>query len=193
MEINLKELAESIKSGNEEAFRQFFDIYFPKVYRFLLAMLRSSDDAEDVTSIAFIYVWDNREKLRDSEQLVAWLYQIARHRALDYIRKNKSSRTLSLEGFEEFLPDGKSSLDVLTDHYYTSQYVEGLLSKLSESERAVVYLRFGEGLSFNEIAQRLGMASIAVRVRMHRIIKKLQKRIDDDGEASFQHRPKEIT
>ena len=120
MEINLKELAESIKSGNEEAFRQFFDIYFPKVYRFLLAMLRSSDDAEVVTSIAFIYVWDNREKLRDSEQLVAWLYQIARHRALDYIRKNKSSRTLSLEGFEEFLPDGKSSLDVLADHYYTT-------------------------------------------------------------------------
>ena len=171
MEINLKELAESIKSGNEEAFRQFFDIYFPKVYRFLLAMLRSSDDAEDVTSIAFIYVWNNRAQLRQPDQLVAWLYQIGRHRAFDHIRREKNRRFVSVEEIGEFLPDGRVNIEDDADKYFSKKFLDKFLEGLSLEDRALIHLRFAEDLPFDQIGKILEASPITIRVRFPLVIK----------------------
>ncbi len=186
MELDVKQTATEIQNGNQEAFKAFYEAYFAKIYSFLLTILHSPEDAEDVTSIAFIYVWDNRGKLRNPEQLVSWLYQIAKHRAFDFRRKRLSQSLTSLDGLEEVIPDNAVSAEDIVDQYLTGRFTEGLLSVLSDHERSIIHLRFAEDLDFQEISNRLNVNSVAVRVRMHRIIKKLRKELDKDEDASIQ-------
>ena len=177
-ETDIEKLGERIRSGDVKAFEAFYDAYFAKLYRFLMAILKNPEDAEDVTSIAFTYVWNNRGKLRDSKQIVSWLYQVAKHRALDQLRKNKPN--VSLEGFEDLIPETREPSKNM-DQYFDGKVAEKFLENLSVEERSVVYLRFSESLTFSEIAEVLGSSSVTVRVRMHRIIKKLKKAAGENG------------
>src|SRR3989344_3276619 len=181
--MDIKELAEKIQQGDEEAFKQLFDAYFGKIYGFLLTILGNSAEAEDVTSITFIYVWDNRGKLRKPELLVSWLYQIAKHRAFDRRRKIIREAAMALDGLEETVSDGAEALEVNVDRYYSSRFTSSLLSGLTDDERAILHLRYSEDLSFEEIAARVDASSVAVRVRVPRIIKKLQKEMANDMES----------
>ena len=56
-------LIDALKEGSHQAFRHFFDRYKKRVYSFLLGILRSSSDAEELTQVVFIKVWENLEKL----------------------------------------------------------------------------------------------------------------------------------
>lgn len=188
MDLDIEQTAKQIQNGDEKAFKRFYDAYFERVFRYLMTILRNPQDAEDVTSTAFIYVWNNRGKLRKPDQLVSWLYQIAKHRSFDFIRKKKNNKTLSIEGFEEILPDDNIEPEEKADKFFTKQFTKELLDSLSKVERSIVHLRFVEDLTYAEISERLDMTSVALRVRMHRIIKKLQKELDeeyDDSETSF--------
>ena len=191
MDTNIVELAKRMQENDENAFREFFDIYFDKLYRFLLTILRNSEDSEDVTSTAFIYVWNNRAQLRQPDQLVAWLYQIGRHRAFDHIRREKNRRFVSVEEIEEFLPDGRVNIEDDADKYFSKKFLDKFLEGLSLEDRALIHLRFAEDLPFDQIGKILEASPIAVRVRFHRVVKKLQRKADD---GTFGHlRPSPAT
>ena len=181
--MDIKQTAIEIQKGNEQAFKAFYDAYFGRIYSFLLTILHNPQDAEDVTSIAFIYVWDNRGKLRQPSLLVSWLYQIAKHRAFDYRRKYLNAGRVDLEEIEDILASDASSPEDFADQFFKGRLAEDLLSGLRDDERALLHLRFAEDLDFRAIAERLGSNAIAVRVRMHRIIKKLQKETGEDPES----------
>ena len=183
-DINIKQIAQSIQNGDEQVFKEFYEAYFPRIFRFIAAILKNPDDAEDVTSLAFIYVWDNSKKLQKGELLASWLYQIAKHRALDFLRKKASRPTTSLEGFEDSFESGEHA-DRSAQNYFQARQVEILLSDLSGEERALIYLRFVEDLSFEDIAERTGSRSVTIRVRYHRAIKKLQKNVKNKEDDSL--------
>lgn len=181
-ETKIKELATRIREGDEAAFREFYDLYFDRIFRFLMTILRNPDDAEDVTSTAFIYVWDSRERLQKPELLVSWAYQVAKHRAFDLIRKNKTA-TSPLEDALE-VADGRESAETQMDGFYSKQFADSLLKNLSEDERVLIHLSFAEGLNSREIGERLDITGIAVRVRLHRTIKKLQGILKENADES---------
>lgn len=191
MEINIKQTALAIKEGDEQAFQKFYDAYFAKLYRFLLTILRDPDDAEDVTSVAFIYVWDNRGKLRQPEQLVSWLYQVGKHRAFDLLRRLVAQPRISLTELHDNLSVHAFDSERLFEKIYASQILTRLLREVSDEDRAMLYLRFAEELSFSEIGERLGIAAVTARVRTHRIIKYLKTSLLEGSadSVSFVTRP----
>jgi RNA polymerase sigma-70 factor (ECF subfamily) len=77
-------------AGDEQAFRRFFDTYFPRVYRFALPRLGGSvESAREVVQTTLSKAMRNLEKYRGDAALFSWLCQICRHEIVDQLRAHK--------------------------------------------------------------------------------------------------------
>jgi len=79
-------------AGNGRAFDEFFDAYFPRLYRFALTRLRSDDDAEEVAQAAICRAIAKLETYRGEAALFTWLCTFCRHEISAHLRKNGGAR-----------------------------------------------------------------------------------------------------
>lgn len=139
------------------------------------AIVRDRGTAEDLAQDAFGKAFLALPEFRGDASARTWLLTIARHRCLDHLRR--SARQPWSLGRED---DVREPLVADTEEVLVSDLMarradirEGL-AVLSESERAMVLLRFAHGLSFDEIAESFGVKSGAVRMRVGRALTKMR-------------------
>ncbi len=84
-----------------------FEAYYDCILRYVQSMVHNAPEAEDLTQETFLRAYKERESLRESGALVAWLYRIATHVALDKLRQRarRSPREADVEVAEIELPD----------------------------------------------------------------------------------------
>ena len=160
-------LARRILKGDEAAFRDVFDRFFPRLYRFALARLDGNpDEAREVVQQTFCKAIEHLDSYRGEASLYAWLCQICRNNILDAGRRRaKDSGVITL--FEE---DGeiRAILDTLaapTDDQPERQALRADLVRLIQATLDSLPNRYGDvlewkyvdGLSVKEIAQRMGV------------------------------------
>jgi RNA polymerase sigma-70 factor (ECF subfamily) len=157
-----------------QAFAGLYDLYAQRVYRYLLSRTGSVQEAEDLTAQTFLAAIQAFPAYRHRGNFSAWLFTIARRKAIDFFRKHKE--TVSLEGIEEQIPtDGgrepgsKSDrqLDLLTQ-----------IQKLSPQEQELLRLRFVAELRFNQIAVLLGKTEAAVKKSTYRLLARLEDQLE---------------
>jgi RNA polymerase sigma-70 factor (ECF subfamily) len=143
------------------------------------AIVRDRGTAEDLAQDAFGKAFLALPEFRGDASARTWLLTIARHRCLDHLRR--SARQPWSLGRED---DVREPLVADTEEVLVSDLMarradirEGL-AVLSESERAMVLLRFAHGLSFDEIAESFGVKSGAVRMRVGRALTKMRDAIE---------------
>ncbi len=132
-------------------------------YRVALRMLGSKVDAEDAAQEALVQAWRGLATFRGESAFSTWLYRIVTNRCL-----NVRAARGPLEPLPEVLVDrGSDTLDALERSERLHALVRGVL-ELSAGQRAALVLREFEGLSYEEIAQVLGVTVPAVKGRIHR-------------------------
>lgn len=137
-------------------------------------VLRDPYEAEEAVQEAMIRAWRQRHRCRDQMAPAPWLRRIARNEALRLIERRPSVR------FTELMPETapgetNDSADVLVERLSVWQ----VLARLAPEERELVTLRYVLDLPQPEIARRLGVAEPTVRVRLHRIRKRLDVAMSD--------------
>lgn len=164
----------SIAQGQQTALAELYERYSPLLMGVGYQILKSHSDAEDLLHDVFIEVW-NRAKNYDSSRgkVKSWLVLITRSRAIDRIRtlavaKNAGMVCLDASGFET------PSLDNDPDMPMEQSVVQNAVSALPESQRTVLYLNYYEGLSCQQIANRLGDPLGTVKSRLRAAVKCLQ-------------------
>lgn len=80
------ELARSIKNGDHEAFKTFYENHHKALYRYLMSKGISQEAAKDLIQKAFIYIWEHRQQIDPAKSLQAYLFRIGYTRMLNYIR-----------------------------------------------------------------------------------------------------------
>lgn len=155
-----------------------FEQYHPRIYRYLLHMIKDPAEAEDLTQDTFLRAYDRRETLRDPDAVRGWLYRIATRLCLDRLRQRKPQ--LSIDGEEapsgaEPMASRSASVVEVTERKETSACVQRCLDYLPDSYRAVILLREAHSLTAVEIADVLGVTVMTVKIRLHRARRKLQK------------------
>ena len=108
-----RELARQILAGDERAFRQLFDSFFPRLYRFALVRLRGDHDAADeVVQRTFCKAIERLDSYRGEAALYTWFCQICRNTLIDHCRRRGAdARHVTLL---EDVPDLRSVLDAIT-------------------------------------------------------------------------------
>ena len=155
----------------------FFEAYYDRVYRYVQSMVHNSPEAEDLTQETFLRAYKERESLRESGALVAWLYRIATHAALDKLRQRarRAPKESDMDVNEIELPDRDSvSLQQGIEQGEMSACVQKFLADLPDNYRSVILLHDMEELTGSQIAGLLDLPLATVKMRLHRARQRLQ-------------------
>lgn len=156
-----QELYEAIKNGDQHAFKAFYDTNFEKLFAYLENRGIRSDAAEDIIQKAFIYIWENRQKIDSSLSLRAYIYRIAYTRMLNYIDQKK-------ETTEWDTSFNKTEITPLADAEYSDlkSSFRQTLKKMPERRRAVFEHCFIHELTYKETADVLSISPKTVENHM---------------------------
>lgn len=168
---NDKALVTNMLAGNTEAFDRFFDTYFPRLFRFALTRLGGNEDAaEDVTQTTLCKAVAKLDTYRGEAALFTWLCTFCRHEVSAHYKKR--SRVERASELVEDSPDLRAALDSLSRAQddpesifargETSRLVQVALDHLPSRYGDALEWKYIQGLSVNEIAQRLDIGPKAV-------------------------------
>ncbi len=169
------QLADLAKT-DRAAFGELYERYYPRVYRYTFHRVGNFADTEDITALVFIKALEALPSYQSRRNTFApWLFRIARNAIVDHYR-----RTRQHSPFEDL--DGHSreidpAAHVLSEERNKELMV--LIGHLSDDQREVVLLKFAGDLSYAEIATTLKKNEPAVRMLMHRGLRKLKTVIED--------------
>lgn len=168
---NTEELLILSQKGDKDAFGRIYQIFNKRIYRYCYFNLGNSHLAEDICQETFLKAWKNLSSISLSAggSLQAYLFRIARNCIIDLSRKKKE---LPLEKAEHI--EARDTLDEDIDRQEKIKQVREALSSLKEEEKQLIILRYFEELSFVEVAKVLNTKEGALRVKTHRVLKKLK-------------------
>ncbi len=155
----------------------FFEANYDRILRYVQSMVHEAAEAEDLTQETFLRAYRERESLRESGALTAWLYRIATHAALDRLRQRarRSPREADVDVAEIELPDRNAvSLQQGIEQGEMSACVQEYLVALPDGYRSVILLHDMEELTGSQIAELLGLPLATVKIRLHRARRRLQ-------------------
>ena len=148
-----------------------------KLYRFALRITGNVHEAEDVVQEVLERVWkapaEQSESIRNWE---AWCMTLTRNRSLDKARAQAQRRTAPLDGLSDRPGNGQSPAQALESND-TVALVRRLMQTLPEKQRLVMHLRDIEELSYDEIADLLGIPLDHVKANLHRARKAIREKL----------------
>jgi len=149
---------------------------YPRIFRYIMSMVRDTAEAEDLTQETFLRAHLRRDSLREEGARTAWLYRIATHVCLDrlrqYARRSPKESDTDLDDLDVTEPDAPSLQQTL-ERDEMSECVQSYLNRLSDSYRAVILLHDMHDLTAAEIAKLLSESLATVKIRLHRARRKL--------------------
>jgi RNA polymerase sigma factor (sigma-70 family) len=178
-----RELVSAAKRGDETAFARLIEAEAPRVYRAVLAVVRSPQDAQEVIQDASVRAWRQLHSLRDEGRFPAWYRQIAVRVAIDTAgRKKHRVREIELDPDAFDARDGVAKPDPSTGWDERLAVLEAL-SNLPADDRAILGLRYGADLEVPDVAATLGIPLGTAKSRLHRALSRLAAAMEvDDGD-----------
>lgn len=180
-----QELVLQITNGNEKAFRLLVENHQKMVFHTCLGLVQDRDDAEDLAQEIFVELFHSLHKFRGESKLSTWIYRIAVNRSLNFIRDNKRRRffqSIGLSSPEEGKYDlADDSWSARPDHEVENDQRRSNLYKainsLPERQRVAFTLSKLEDLSYQDIAEIMGLSLSSVESLIHRAKLGLQKKL----------------
>ncbi len=178
--------AELIRAARSDpgAFRQLYDRYAERVYRFHLGRSRDADAAHDLSAETFAQAWLGRTRFRDEAGGSAgpWLFAIARHVVSASVRRGRLERA-ACERLGVLDRVDREPATVAPNESWLDGLDEAL-AELPDTQLEAIRLRFVDDLPYDELARTLDTTPQAARVRVHRGLTALRLRLDPSKESS---------
>ena len=161
-------------TNNPSAFEPLYNKYFKQIYLFLLKRCANESLAEDLSSQTFLKALKNLHQYNyQGVPFSAWLYRIAHNELLLHYRQQKSTRAVHAKLVDvDILFDEIAEEENKQDRLAQMKFA---LAHLSEKELQLVEMKYFEHRPYAEISEIMDISVANVKVRIHRIMKKLQK------------------
>ena len=169
----LDALLRRIGGGDKSALAALYEGFRMPVYYYALRLTGNPQKAEDVMQETFLAILRNGRNYRSDGKAAAWIYTVARNKAMDMFRKEGNE--LPLSQAEE--------LEAVSSPFDGDAY-PGMLSVLNEKERDIVILRVLCGFTLTEIARDKEMPKGRVFWSYNNAMKKLKKHLKEEGESN---------
>jgi RNA polymerase sigma-70 factor (ECF subfamily) len=172
------DLVESAKKGNQKAFTQLLEYYRDSIFHLLINMVKSEDDAEDLTLETFGKAFKSLDQYIPNYAFSTWLFKIASNKGVDFLRKRRNKVThIPLQSNEteenNWQPihslkfaglDPEETLIAKQNTIFTRKIIQNL----SEPYKEIIEMRYLDELSYLEIAEQLELPVGTVKARLHR-------------------------
>jgi len=164
-------LVERAVQGDGDSFTELCRRYYGPMVAIGHAILRDRHLAEDAAQQAFAKAAVNLPKLRKADQFGRWVAAICRNEARDLAR---ARRGLEADGEAPVQEDA-------SERHESGEVVKGALNRLSAEAKEVIFLRFYDGLSYEQISTVLGISEQAINGRLRRAKRQLAKDLRRSG------------
>jgi RNA polymerase sigma-70 factor, ECF subfamily len=195
-----RDLVRRAQVGEQDAFRKLFERYHRRAYAVAYGVVKNKEDALDVVQDGFVKVHKHIGNFQGTSSFYTWLYRIIMNLAIDHVRRRRHARGLeyddrvgrdgeNIAGESALVPrilDANPAKTVVRKELL--ERIQGALDELPEYHRAVILLREVEGLSYEEMAQILGVPKGTIMSRLFHARKKMQAVLSDymQGDLSIE-------
>lgn len=180
------ELVAAIRTGNDRAFEELYARYRERIFAFILSKVHDHGRAEDIAQEVFMSAL---RRLRASDQTIAfkpWIYEIAKNACIDEFRRGSRAREVPLESDGEFVVDRQKSAvsgvptpAAAVESKQRLNDLRGAFGGLSATHHQLLVMREFEGMSYDEIGQRLDMTRQMVESSLFRARRKLSEEYEE--------------
>lgn len=170
------ELMQRIVQQEQQALRMLYNRYGNAVYSLALRILRTPGLAEEVTQDTFLKVWQRAERWDSNRgKLSSWLLTVARHTAIDRIRRENRRPTGNAMDLEKIAYAAGREAHVDTPQWENGQLLRSLMAKLPSEQAEVIELAFFQGMTHSELAEHLDLPLGTVKTRLRLGMQKLKR------------------
>jgi len=179
------DLFEKIVKYDSRALEELYERYSSILFSLIKKITPDIKTAEMILSDVFVIVWRKIDMFDfKSGNVYTWLITLARNRAVDRVRRDRSSRitlTNYNDEYEDFfimpdLEDGIDAIDLETALKIKPK-IEEALEKLTDAQKYVIHLSYYEGYTLNEIAERLNIPIETVRMKVNAALHNLKENL----------------
>lgn len=176
-------LVERVKAGDDQAFATLMERYKRPVLNFVYRMVGDAGEAEDIAQEVFVRAYQAMGKpsfRRAKAEFSTWLFQVARHAAIDWLRRQKRRKVESLTELEEngagLAVNGRTAESEIARKEVGLQ-VAAAVARLPEEQKTAFVLAEYEERSYAEIAAIMQCSLKAVELRLYRARQFLRRRL----------------
>lgn len=167
-----RETCEALRNGDHKAFEVVFVAYYNKVKYFINGLLRSEEDAGELTQELFVKLWTNRLSVDPDKTLSTYLYVMARNLAFNFLKSKYVRESYANDSYHI-----EESID--SEEVVWAKELEHILhvavEKMPERRKEIFVLSRKKGLSNEEIATQLDISKKTVENQLSLAIKELRR------------------
>ncbi len=185
-DVDEDRLVAAVRQGDDRAFEALYSRYHRRIQAYVFGMVKDHGRAEDVTQEVFVSAL---RRMRATERPIAfkpWIYEIAKNACIDQYRRSRRTEEVSLEADEGLAPADYGKLvnseptpEAAVANKQDLDTLCGALGGLSDAHHEILVLREFEGLSYQEIGERMNMSRPAVESTLFRARRRLTEEFDE--------------
>ena len=161
-----QELLASVAGGHMAAFEELYRQYDKRVFRYICTFLHDRAAAEEALSDTMLAVWQGAGSFSHTSRISTWIFGIARHKALDAMRRNvRRQQEVELDTAADLAHPGTNPIDQI-EREQVAVMTKKAIDRLSQDHREILYLVFYEELPYEDIALLLAIPVNTVKTRV---------------------------
>ncbi|MGA2479916.1 MAG: sigma-70 family RNA polymerase sigma factor [Spirochaetia bacterium] len=181
-----EDLIDQVAAAQPQAVQTLYQRHGRLVYGIALGILRDPSAAEEVTQDVFLRVWEKAASYTaEKARVITWIMRIARNQSIDALRRRSSrggARQDSLDDFSRLADPGSPDPGESAALAFRREEVRAALRDLPADQRTALSLAFFQGLTHQQIAEKLGEPLGTVKTRIRDSMRKLRLVLEKGGE-----------
>jgi len=177
VELDDRQLVETIRRGDNDAFEQLVRRKTTKVYSLCYRIIGNAEDAKDISQLVFIKLWENLDKYDPHFAFDTWLYRIVTNVAIDFLRNKQSRENAVNSNLRLVKTSSDAEQGVVVQRKEIENVFNAVATVLSPKQKTIFVMREMDDLPSSEIAKILGCRESTVRNHLFNARKLMQQQL----------------
>jgi RNA polymerase sigma-70 factor (ECF subfamily) len=173
------EIIRTCLNGHPEQYALLVDRYKDMAFTIAFRLLGDGDAANDMAQESFIAAYSGLRDFRQGSKFSSWLYRIVVNRCKDALKARREA--IAVDDICDVVPARTRTPEQVVSAHQTDDIIQKALARLPLDYREVIVLKHIEELSYDEIADILGVSTTALKVRAHRGREMLKQVLESMG------------
>ncbi|MFA9398145.1 MAG: RNA polymerase sigma factor [Clostridiaceae bacterium] len=179
-----KKLVGEVLKGNCDSFSIIVNKYELNIFKFIYNLTHDRESAQDITQETFIAAYNKLYTYNNKYKFSNWLYQIAKNKTIDYIRKYKRVYESNIEDEKNVISKSMSP-EEYTQYKETKTKIEKFIKGLNSLDKEIIILKYSQNLTFEDISIILKINQSAVKRRFYKCREKYKELADIEKERCY--------